>query len=69
MLFKSQVWHAENKAKLFALYPPTYVLALDWRPDFLNGKRGGAPTMECLWTVWIQGKTDTRYRILNKPNR
>lgn len=69
MLLKSQYWHAEKRTKLFASYPPAYVLALNWRPDFLNGKRGGAPTMECLWTVWVKGQSDTKYRILEKPNR
>lgn len=67
MLLKSQYWHASKRTSLFKKYPPAYVLALNWRPDFLNKERGGAPTMECLWTVWIQGNTDTRYRILQKP--
>lgn len=66
MLLKSQYWHAEKRTKLFAEHPPTWILALNWRPDFLNGKRGGSPIMECLWTVWERGKTDTRYRILTK---
>ena len=67
MLLKSQYWHAAKRAKLFAEHPPAWVLALTWRPDFLFGEKGGAPTMEVLWTVWIKGETDTRYRILHKP--
>lgn len=67
MLLKSQYWHASKRTKLFTDYPPAYVLALNWRPDFMNGERGGAPTMECVWTVWVEGNTDTRYRILSKP--
>lgn len=67
MLLKSQYWHASKRGTLFKQYPPAWILPLSWRPDFLNGERGGAPTMECLWTVWIRGKTDTRYRILEKP--
>ncbi|GAB7057372.1 hypothetical protein JCM16163A_41210 [Paenibacillus sp. YK5] len=68
MVLKSQYWHASKRTKLFQQYPPAYVLALNWRPDFLNKERGGSPTMECLWTVWIRGQEDTRYRILAKPN-
>jgi hypothetical protein len=67
MLLKSQYWHAAKRAKLFTEHPPTWVLPLTWRPDFLFGEKGGSPTMEVLWTVWIKGQTDTRYRILNKP--
>lgn len=66
MLLKSQYWHASKRTKLFKSHPPAYVLALNWRPDFLNGERGGSPTMECIWTVWIQGETDTKYLILEK---
>ena len=67
MVLKSQYWHAQGRTKLFEEYPPAYVLALNWRPDFMNGSRGGSPTMECLWTVWMKGETDTRYRILPRP--
>lgn len=67
MVLKSQYWHASKRTELFQLHPPAYVLALNWRPDFLNKERGGAPTMECVWTVWIRGQHDTRYRILPKP--
>ena len=67
MLLKSQYWHARKRAALFESTPPAFVLALTWRPDFMNGERGGAPTMECLWTVWIAGNTDTRYRLLHRP--
>ena len=67
MLLKSQYWHAKKRGDLFKEFPPAFVLALNWRPDFLNGARGGAPTMECIWTVWIKGITDARYMILEKP--
>jgi len=66
LLLKSQYWHSQKRMLLFEKYPPAYILALTWRPDFCFGERGGAPTMECLWTVWIQGQTDTRYRLLKK---
>lgn len=69
MLLKSQYWHAQSRAALFEEFPPSHVLALTWRPDFCFGQRGGAPTMECLWTVWTEGDTETKYRILRKPER
>jgi len=67
MVLKSQYWHAAKRQRLFEELPPTWVLPLSWRPDFLAGERGGAPTMEVLWTVWVRGQTDTRYRVLKKP--
>ena len=68
LLLKSQYWHSAKRAVLFEKYPPAYVMALTWRPDFCFGDRGGAPTMECIWTVWVEGETDTRYRVLRKPS-
>ena len=67
MLLKSQYWHAKKRTSLFEQFPPAFVLPLNWRPDFTGGERGGAPTMEVAWTVWIQGQTDTRYQILRRP--
>jgi hypothetical protein len=67
MVLKSQYWHAKKRSELFIKNPPAFVLALNWRPDFLDGERGGASTMEVLWTVWLKGQTDTRYRILPRP--
>lgn len=64
MLLKSQYWHAKKRIELFNSRPPAWVLPLTWRPDFLGGEKGGAPTMEVHWTVWIRGQTDTRYRQL-----
>ena len=68
MLMKSQYWHAAKRTALFAEYPPAWVLPLNWRPDFMNGERGGSPTMDVAWTVWIKGNTDTRYRVLSKDD-
>lgn len=65
-LLKSQYWHAAKRKKLFEQYPPSYILALTWRPDFLSGERGGAPTMECIWTVWLRNDSNTKYRLLSK---
>jgi len=66
MLLKSQYWHAAKRVTLFTDHPPAFVLPLTWRPDFMGGERGGAPTMEVHWTVWIRGQTDTRFRLLEK---
>lgn len=67
MVLKSQYWHAAKRQLLFEKHPPAYVLPLTWRPDFMDGERGGAPTMDVLWTVWKRGTTDTRYHLLGRP--
>jgi len=68
MVLKSQYWHAKKRFDLFTKNPPAYILPLTWRPDFMNGERGGSPTMEVHWTVWIKGNTDCKYIPLQKPN-
>ena len=68
MLMKSQYWHAAKRTALFSEHPPSWVLPLNWRPDFMNGERGGSPTMDVAWSVWIRGNTDTRYRVLDKSD-
>ena len=65
-LLKSQFWHARSRLDLFRENPPSYVLPLTWRPDFLYGAKSGSPTMECLWTVWSGGH-ETIYCPLEKP--
>lgn len=65
-LLKSQFWHAKSRLNLFRENPPSYVLPLTWRPDFLFGSKSGSPTMECLWTVWA-GDQETIYYPLEKP--
>ena len=65
-LLKSQFWHAKSRLTLFREHPPSYVLPLTWRPDFLHGAKSGSPTMECLWTVWADGY-ETIYYPLEKP--
>ncbi len=73
MLLKSQYWHAAKRIKLFRKHPPSYVLPLSWRPDFLFNERKigekASPTMDVCWSVWIQGDTDTKYRILEKSHK
>lgn len=70
MLLKSQYWHAKKRYDLFMNNPPSYVLPLTWRPDFLwqerkNGEKS-APTMEMCWTVWIEGDNITKYIPLKR---
>jgi hypothetical protein len=67
MLLKSQYWHGKKRLSLFNEHTPSWVLPLTWRPDFLAGLKGGSPTMECIWTVWRKGDTNTKYRPLEKP--
>lgn len=67
MVLKSQYWHAKKRLDLFSKNPPTYILPLTWRPDFMNGERGGSPTMEVIWTVWIKGDPKSKYIPLQKP--
>jgi hypothetical protein len=71
MVVKSQYFHAKKRQQLFSDCPPAYILAMTWRPDFLfrereKGGKSAAPTMECLWVVWIKGDTNTKYRLLSK---
>lgn len=75
-LTKAQFWHAAKRAPLFRAYPPSYVLALTWRLNFLeglkkaNGEPYDAPAMDCIWNVWLTGDGDvheTRYVLLEKP--
>lgn len=67
-LLKSQFWHARSRYDLFYKQPPTWVLPLTWRPDFLFKTRGsGSPLMDVMWCVWVPGQTLTQYRPLQKP--
>ena len=67
-LVKSQFWHAGKRLALFRSYPPTYVLPLTWRPDFLFKSRGGgSPLMDVMWVVWIPKQHETRYWPLERP--
>ena len=67
MLLKSQYWHSKKRSALFKNHPPDAVLALTWRPDFMGGERGGAPTMDVIWTVWVDGFYQTKYHVLERP--
>lgn len=67
MLLKSQYWHAKKRFNLFEKNKPSYILPLTWRPDFLGGEKGGSPTMEVIWTVWMKNNTNAQYQPLSKP--
>jgi len=69
LLLKSQYWHSKSRSETFSRFKPKAVLPLTWRPDFLFGAKGGAPTMECIWTVWgAEPAKYTEYQILEKPD-
>lgn len=67
LLLKSQYWHSKKRLTLFRKNPPAYILPLTWRPDFYFGAKSGSPTMEVLWTVWLEKSTDTIYFPIEKP--
>ena len=74
-LLKSQYWHSASRLPLFREIHPQFVLPLTWRPDFLFGAKSGSPTMEVLWTVWINQEWEecyegeTIYNLLERPKR
>lgn len=68
MLLKSQYWHSKSRYELFMQNTPAYILPLTWRPNFLeHEQKGGSPTMEVAWTVWIKGNNNAFYFPLKKP--
>ena len=65
MLLKSTFWHAETRRRLFNRFPPSRIIALTWRPDFLNLNR---PTMEVIWCVWNKGHVgEPSYELAHRP--
>lgn len=76
MLLKTQYWHAAKRAQLFREIPPSYVLPLTWRPDFLfkehGNKKGASPLMDVMWCVWLtpqmQG-VQTVFKPLMRPEK
>ena len=64
LLLKSTYFHASSRTELFNKYRPTYVLPLNWRPDFLNK---GSPTMEVSWFYWESPCSDfCKYDVLTR---
>ena len=68
-LLKANFWNAARRFPLFVDYPPSYVLPLTWRPDFLFGAGGGAPLMDCAWNVWLPDDRSTTFRPLPRPSK
>lgn len=67
LLLKASFWHAKTRRPLFEKYPPSKIIALTWRPDFLDRKR---PTMEVIWCVWERGANGmTTYELASKPEK
>ena len=67
-LLKAHFWNAKSRYALFYGHPPTYILPLTWRPDFMFKTRGsGSPLLDVMWCVWIPGETKTLFRPLAKP--
>jgi hypothetical protein len=68
LLLKSSFWHAKTRSALFEKNPPSRIIALTWRPDFLSI---GRPTMEVSWCVWEHGRNDGRtyYELAQRPPR
>ncbi|MTH95922.1 SAM-dependent DNA methyltransferase [Roseibium sp. RKSG952] len=65
LLLKSTYWHAAERTPLFNRYPPSRIISLTWRVDFLNLKR---PTMEVSWFVWEKDhKGPTTYELVGRP--
>lgn len=65
MLLKSTFWHAENRRAVFDRMPPSRIIALTWRPDFLGLNR---PTMEVIWCVWDRAHVGpTTYELADRP--
>lgn len=64
LVLKSTYWHAAKRQQVWQRHPPSLVMPLLWRPDFLN--RGG-PTMEMMWCVWSRDREITEYRPLKRP--
>ena len=66
MLLKSTFWHAETRREMFLRIPPSRIIALTWRPDFLGLNR---PTMEVIWCVWERGHVgNPSYELADRPD-
>lgn len=72
MLLPSGFWHARGRSRLFESRPPQAILALTWRPAFLEAERGKSPLMNCIWTVWADldnGRAEgcCTYHTIDRP--
>lgn len=62
MLLKATFPNADKRYSLLDAHPPSQVLYLTWRLDFLGL---GSPTMDCNWYVW--GTTGRPHMPLARP--
>ena len=74
LLLKANYWNAKKRLALFEHCPPSWILPLTWRPDFLFKERGGgSPLMDVSWMVWgdtiamYHGKSCSVFMPLAKP--
>ncbi|ARS29063.1 hypothetical protein [Sphingomonas sp. KC8] len=67
MVLKSTFWHPRDRAQLWRLYRPSRILALTWRPDFMER---GAPTMDVIWTIWDRSAPSAHcsFERLDRPD-
>lgn len=69
LVLKSTFWQAKKRYPLWQKHPPSLVLPLLWRADFMGL---GAPTMDCSWFVWEAARGtagECRYRPLPRLER
>jgi len=70
MLLNSKFWHAAGRLALFERHRPSHVLALTWRPAFLEAERGKSPMMDVIWCVWNQcAANNTEFVPIRRPAR
>lgn len=67
MFLPTDYWHAKTRVRLFRSRPPWAILALTWRPVFIE-ERGTSPLANYVWTVWADWHEGyTQYHLLDKP--
>lgn len=74
LLLKSQYWHTAKRIQLFRDIPPSFVMPLTWRPDFLfkEHEKKASPLMDMMWCVWLMPQNryiQTSYIPLDKPQK
>ena len=73
LLLKAHFWNAKRRYNLFCHCPPSMILPLTWRPDFMMGKRGGgSPLLDVCWCVWDRKQfkkngLKTLFKPIKKP--
>ena len=65
LLLKADFWNAKVRRELFDMRPPSKILGLTWRLDFTGA---GRPHRNCIWCIWDENYSGTKYELLGKPN-